>query len=216
MQNNEAKKLTEPISKTILGAEFEEISVPFIKKRLYNADPVDRFLSKMSSEVEHLEKASKRLLQFYENNKNGRVAESNSGPIEDNNTVDDVEMMQVLKAKEQRVERMQKHMTELFEDAESKAEAIIADAELQREHILQQAKLEADRMISNAQQKSDEIIRTAEEKIQEAKLVKQELNQRAQEIQSEIMLKADQLDDMKGNLGQMSLKLRGLVDEASA
>ena len=216
MQNKETIKLTKPISEIILNQEFDEVKVPFVNARLYKADPVDRFLTQIASEVEHLEKASKRLLQFYENHKNSRLAESNSGPIEDKTVTNDLEMIQVLKSKEQRMERIQKHMTELLENAENKAETIIADAELERQQIIQQAKLEAEKIISEAQKRAAEISRTAEENIKEAQLVKYEMNKRAQEIQSEIVSKADQLDEMRENLAQMSQKLRGLVKEASA
>lgn len=216
MQNNEENKLTKPISETILSEEFEEVKVPFLNKRLYNADPVDRFLSKMSTEVESLEKASKRLVQFYEKNKSNRVAESNSGPMEEKTQVDDVEMMQVLKSKGQRMDRMQKHIAELFEEAVTKADAVIAEAEVEKNQIIQQAETVAGKIIAEAQKKADEINRVAEDKIKEAKLVKFELNQKAQEIQTDIILKANQLDDMQGNLTEMSKKLRRLVEGTSA
>jgi cell division septum initiation protein DivIVA len=154
-------------------------------------------------------------LQFYENNKNGRVAESNSGPLEQK-VNDEPEMMQVLKSKDQRMDRLQKHMAEMFEEAEKRAEAIIADAELQKVEIIQQGKAEAEGIISEAQRMADEIKKAAEDKIKEAKLVKYELEQRAQDVQNQIILRAQQLDEMQGSFSEMSQKLRGLVQGASA
>lgn len=216
MQINDSRKTNISISETMITQEFDEIKVPLTNKRLYHADAVDSFLTKTSSDVEQLEKASQRLLQFYEKNKKGRVAESNSGPNDDKDQVDEVEMTQILKAKDQRMDRMQKHMAALFEDAENKAELIVGEAELEKDSILDQAKIEAERIISEAQKNADEISRVAEEKIQQAKLIKYELNERAQEVQSEIVLKANQLDEMTLHFTNMSQKLRGLVNEASA
>ncbi|WP_456363765.1 DivIVA domain-containing protein [Priestia aryabhattai] len=216
MANRQIRRNNKPISEEILSQEFEEIKVPFTQKRLYNADAVDHFLTQISSDVEHLEKTSKQLLQFYENNKNGRVAETTASSTQPKAEENELEMMQRLKSKDQRMERMQKQISELFEGAVTKAEGIVDEAELEKEQILHEAKLEAERIINEAQKNAYEISRSAEEKIREAKLIKYEMDKRAQEIQGEIVAKANQLDEMKGSLTLMSQKLRGLVENTSA
>lgn len=212
MSKSESKKLNKPISEVILNQEFEEIKIPMTQKRLYNADPVDRFLTHISAEVEQLEKASKKLLQFYEKNKNGRVAESNSGPTEEKSEVNET----VLKSKVQRMDRMQNQISALLEDAANKAEIMVSEAVEERDQIVLEAKMEAERIISEAQKNADEISRAAEEKVKEAKLIKYEMKQKAQEVQMEIVSKANQLDEMQDSFTIMSKKLRGLVDETSA
>ncbi|WP_341285228.1 hypothetical protein [Priestia megaterium] len=216
MANRQMRRNNIPISEEILSEAFEEIKVPFTQKRLYNADMVDNFLTKISADVEHLEKTSKQLLQFYENNKKGRVAETTASSSQPKTEDNELEVMQRLKSKDQRMERMQKQITELFEGAVTKAEGIVDDAELEREQILQDAKMEAERIINEAQKNAYDISRSAEDKIREAKLIKYEMDKRAQEIQSEIVAKANQLDEMKGGLTLMSQKLRGLVENTSA
>ncbi len=215
MENNNPQQ-KKSISVEILNVEFETMKFPFSKEIFYKQSEVDTFLTGVVSGVQRLEKATSELYTFYNNYKNGRVAESNAGPTEVKEETTSDEMATVLKSKGQRMDRLQKHMADLLTNAEVKADEIINDAELDKEKIIREAKAQAEQIISEAQKNADEINRTADERIRQAKEVKYELNKRAREIQDEIASSADKLDVLTEHLGSASVRLRGLAKEASA
>lgn len=215
MENNNPQQ-KKSVSAAILGVEFETVKFPLTKDIFYKQSEVDTFLTGVASDVQKLEKATSELYSFYNNYKNGRVAESNAGPTEVKEETSSDEMATVLKSKGQRMDRLQKHMADLLTNAEEKADEIVNDAEMDKERIIREAKIQAEQIISEAQKNADEISRTADERIRQAKEVKYELNKRAREIQDEIASSADKLDELTENLGSASVRLRGLAKEASA
>lgn len=212
MENKQDK----PISELIIAQDFEVVNIPLTKKRLYKADDVDRFLTEISQSVEVLENAAKEVLERYEKLRNSRVAETD--PDLGNITVEmnDSEVMQKLRAKEQQIERTKNHMSELLRSAERRADEIVQEAAREVGATISQAQEDAQQIIAEAQQRANEIAKLAEDKVEEAKMVKAQLHESVREMQNEFGLKANEIDSLQQSLNVISQRLRDYSTEKSA
>lgn len=212
MENKQEK----PISEIIIAQDFEVVSIPLTKKRLYKADDVDKFLTDISQSVEVLESAAKEVLERYEKLLKGRVTETD--PEIGNITVEmnESEVMQKLRAKEKQIERTKNHMSELLRAAEKRADEIVQEAAQEVSSTIAQAQQDAQQIIAEAQLRANDIAKLAEDKVEEAKMVKAQLHESVKEMQSEFGLRADEIDNLQHSLNQISQRLRNYSTEKSA